>query len=187
MFAVVAIVALGSCTNRLTDFTVISTKNFPIGGNYQPVIEKAQQRVKGKDTKHMVLFIPLGFPNLKAAIDKAIESYPGAIGLADGVVKSSGWSAILYGQSSYIVEGTPIYDKNDPHVRSNSSNYVDYNQPVQQNTGGETLVFFHDVKNGESLSDIAKSYGCSVSDIIKWNNLSSATIVPGTKLKVYIK
>lgn len=56
------------------------------------------------------MWIPLGFPNMKEAIDKAIEKYPGAIGLVDGVVKSKGWTAILYGQNSYVVEGTPLYE-----------------------------------------------------------------------------
>ncbi|MBQ6203285.1 MAG: LysM peptidoglycan-binding domain-containing protein [Prevotella sp.] len=37
------------------------------------------------------------------------------------------------------------------------------------------------------MSDIAKNYGVTIADIIKWNQLSSTTITPGTKLKLYIK
>lgn len=98
---------LSSCTQRLTDFTVISTKNYPVEN---PIcVKKAPNRVKGKDSKPMILAIPIGSPNLKDAIDNAIEQYPGAVGLADGVVKTNFWWAILYGQNSYIVEGTPLY------------------------------------------------------------------------------
>ena len=88
--AVVAIMLLAteSCTNRLTDFTIISTKNVPIGTQPTDLV-KGDKRVKGVDKTHIILCIPIGSPNLKEAIDKAIEQCPGAIALADGVVKSS--------------------------------------------------------------------------------------------------
>lgn len=177
-----AVLMLGSCTDRLTDFTVISTKNYPIGGSEAASITKADKRVKGVDKKHIVLGIPLGFPNVKQAVDKAIESYPGAVGLADGVIKSKYWWALLYGQSSYIVEGTPIYPSTG--AVAGGSNYQQYSNAGQQATA---LLFFHEVKKGETLADIAKTYGVSVGDIIRWNGLSSTDIAPGTKLKVQVQ
>jgi membrane-bound lytic murein transglycosylase D len=42
----------------------------------------------------------------------------------------------------------------------------------------------HIVQTGESLGIIAQKYGCSVDQIVQWNNLSSRTIHPGQKLKV---
>jgi len=42
----------------------------------------------------------------------------------------------------------------------------------------------HTVRSGESLGLIASKYGCSVSDIKSWNNLSKNTIHPGQKLLV---
>jgi len=42
----------------------------------------------------------------------------------------------------------------------------------------------HTVRSGESLGLIANKYGCSVSDIKAWNNLSRNTIHPGQKLLV---
>jgi membrane-bound lytic murein transglycosylase D len=42
----------------------------------------------------------------------------------------------------------------------------------------------HTVKSGENLGLIANKYGCSVSDLKKWNNLSGSTIRPGQKLLV---
>ncbi len=177
MFATV-FVLFCSCTSRLVDFTVISTKNVPIGDGVAN-IQKANTRVEGVDKKHTILFIPLGFPNLKTAIDKAIESYPGAIGLADGVVKSKWWHALLYGQNAYIVEGTPIYEADGASNSTKAKN--------QSNTQSETLLFFHEVKDGETLADIAKIYNVTVGDIIRWNSLSTTNIKKGDKLKVQVK
>ena len=42
----------------------------------------------------------------------------------------------------------------------------------------------HTVRSGENLGLIAKKYGCSVSDIKAWNNLSKSTIHPGQTLIV---
>jgi membrane-bound lytic murein transglycosylase D len=42
----------------------------------------------------------------------------------------------------------------------------------------------HTVKSGESLGLIANRYGCTVSQLKAWNNLSKSTIHPGQKLKV---
>ncbi|MEE4256933.1 MAG: LysM peptidoglycan-binding domain-containing protein [Bacteroidales bacterium] len=42
----------------------------------------------------------------------------------------------------------------------------------------------HTVRSGENLGLIANKYGCSVSQLKAWNNLSRSTIHPGQKLKV---
>ncbi len=104
--ALFLLMGMSSCSHRITDFTIISTRNVPLG-NQAASLQKADQRVKGIDKAHSVLFIPLGTPNMKEAIDKAIDKYPGAVGLVDGVLKSKGWSILLYGQNSFVVEGTP--------------------------------------------------------------------------------
>ncbi len=169
-------VGLSSCTHRLTDFTVISTKNVPLG-KAAASLQKANQRVEGVDKAHTILFFPIGTPNMKEAIDKAIDKYPGAIGLADGVVKSKSWSVLLYGQSSFIVEGTPLYEAD---VKEGDFSNDD-------NQSAETMVFFHEVKEGETLSGIAASYNVKVADIIKWNKLSSGDVTKGTKLKLHVK
>ena len=92
-----------ACSMRLTDFTVISTKNSNI-----PV--KKMDRVKGEDCAHVLLgFIPITGniqPNLKEAIDKAIEKDKADL-LLDGVIYSKffGIPPFLY-SSCYVVEGT---------------------------------------------------------------------------------
>lgn len=203
IIAIVAILAcgLGSCTHRLTDFTVISTKNIPLGEGVHTDFQKGTRRVKGVDVAHTVLFIPLGMPNMKEAIDKAIEQIPGAIGLVDGVVKSSGWTALVYGQNKYIVEGTPLFpsdfdyeeaNSGRPNTnRNNSTGSYSQDTPQAQPTNTpteptETFIFFHEVKNGETLVSIAQQYEVSVADLIKWNKLNSSSVVRGQKIKILI-
>ena len=42
----------------------------------------------------------------------------------------------------------------------------------------------HTVQNGETITDIARRYGVTVKDIVRWNSLTTMTITPGMKLKV---
>ena len=204
-----------SCTHRLVDFTVISSKNIPIT-EVGTEFKKATQRVKGVDKKWQILFIP-GIPSMKEAIDKAIEQYPGAVALTDGVVYSKMWTCGLFGQNKFVVEGTPLYTQDGYDAYNNNGNY--YNQPQQNNNRPQQFynqpqqnnynqpqqnyyqpqqnnvqqpqkvsgLFVHEVKKGEDLEQIAKKYGVTMRDIIKWNNLTSTNLPPGTKLQIQLK
>jgi hypothetical protein len=93
------------CTQRIIDFTVISSKQM----NMKIDDSGKGDRVVGKDGVYWIISIPLGAPNLKEAVDRAIESAgPGYDALIDGVVYSEFWWAIITGYSGYKVEGTPI-------------------------------------------------------------------------------
>ena len=97
------------CSQRLTDFTVLSTKNVDLSkiGSYT----RHPTRVTGEDKKHIIIFIPTGIPNAKEAIDRAIESVDGGVALVDGVVEShSWWIPYIYGQTKYVAEGTVLVD-----------------------------------------------------------------------------
>jgi len=48
--------------------------------------------------------------------------------------------------------------------------------------GGETVS--HRVKRGDNLTDIAKKYGVTVSNLKQWNNLSSSVIQVGQTLTI---
>jgi hypothetical protein len=105
LVSVMVFLIFGGCTQRIIDFTVISSKQMEMRiqdtgkGN----------RVEGKDGVYWVLFIPLGTPNLKEAVDRAIESAgPGYDALIDGVIYSSSYYFILSGYTGYKVIGTPI-------------------------------------------------------------------------------
>ena len=95
---------LTGCSMRITDFTVISTKNVNI-----PFTQQAPRSV-GKDCV-VVFLIPFGMPNLKSAIDKAIENAgPKYDALIDGVAYIDNYNFIV-GQQCYRVEGTPVSTK----------------------------------------------------------------------------
>lgn len=97
------------CTTRIVDFTTISTKN--VDWSKAETFSRAPSRVEGRDMAHLIIFIPTGVPNMKEAIDRAIESVPGGVALVDGVVYSKfWWIPYVYGRTSYVVEGTPLID-----------------------------------------------------------------------------
>ena len=56
-----------------------------------------------------------------------------------------------------------------------------------QNDENASILFFHQVKRGETLSSIAKEYGVKVNDLIKWNKLDSSVVSEGEKLKIYLE
>lgn len=97
------------CSQRLVDFTVISTKN--VDWSRATSFQRAKSRATGMDTTHIIIFVPTGIPNMKDAIDRAIESVPGAVALVDGVLyQKMFYIPIFYGQSWYVIEGTPLID-----------------------------------------------------------------------------
>jgi len=108
----VFVLLISGCTtiNRITDFTVISTKNIDLSrmGEYS----RGKERVTGED-KVMIIIFPIGsIPTVKEAIDIAVESVPGCVGLVDGVVYSKRFSFLIGAEFSYIAEGTPLIDPN---------------------------------------------------------------------------
>lgn len=52
---------------------------------------------------------------------------------------------------------------------------------------GVSATVVHRVKKGDSLSGIAKGYGCSVAQLKNWNRLKGNIIKPGRQLKIYSK
>ncbi len=111
LFAALVIAALlfTGCATRLVDFTVISTKNFEYAKGQ--TFRRGAERITGEDAAYMIFIIPTGTPNIKEAIDKALESVNGAVALVDGVLysKNIGIPGIFF-KTSYLVEGTPLID-----------------------------------------------------------------------------
>lgn len=100
---------VSGCAIRLVDFTIISTKNIDLSRGAD--FKRGPCRVTGEDQVNIIIIIPTGTPNIKQAIDKAIQSVPGAVALLDGVITSKCWYIpYIFGQSSYVVEGTPLID-----------------------------------------------------------------------------
>lgn len=88
--------------------TVASTKNYNI--NSSKFVKGA--RVTGKDGVAVILF-PFGFPNVKSAMDNAVEQDRCAIGLSDVVVSEEIYS-FLFGYIGYRIDGDLIIDASQP-------------------------------------------------------------------------
>lgn len=95
------------CATRITDFTLLSTKNIDLAkaSNFK----RASNRAVGEDKVFILIFIPFGQPHVKDAVDNALKDVPGAIALVDGVVRTKGWW-FIFGESGIVVEGTPLID-----------------------------------------------------------------------------
>ena len=90
------------CTQRIGDFTAISTKNIDLDANYVMV----ERSVKGKDMKPIIIVINLGYPNLEEAIDDALNKVEGGVMMTDATLKYR-WFYIpyIYGEFAYEVQG----------------------------------------------------------------------------------
>lgn len=106
---VVLTLVMASCTNRVLDFTMISSKNIDLSRGASFV--KGKSRITGEDMAHWIIIVPTSTVNIKEALDRAIESTPGCVALLDGVIYTKfWWIPYIYGQQVAIVEGTPLID-----------------------------------------------------------------------------
>ncbi len=103
--AFAALLCVG-CTQRLGDFTLISTKNVDLSDASIDV--KTGRRVTGEDCRYIALFIPLGVPSVKEAVDDALEKGNGNL-LVDQVTSVRSWYVpLIVGESCYVAEGTAV-------------------------------------------------------------------------------
>ncbi len=82
----------------------------------------------------------------------------------------------------------------DKHYQIWRFRYGQATSTSSEKTSTETIVdqpippvpsgTIHIVQNGETITDIARRYGVTVKDIVRWNSLMTMTITPGMKLKV---
>lgn len=96
---------VSGCSTRMIDFTVISSKNTQL----QIPQEAIGERVVGEDKVLWILSIPLGTPEIKEAVDQAIQSAgPGYDALVDGVLYQTFEYYVVAMKTGYKIEGTPI-------------------------------------------------------------------------------
>lgn len=110
-FAALATLLMAGCVRRLTDFTIISTKNVDLSrvGEYR----RYDRRTRGAHGIMLCCGASLlgGEPSLKTALDRAIEKAPGGVALVDGVLYQRQWTILgLFGGDQIIAEGTPLID-----------------------------------------------------------------------------
>lgn len=101
-------VVVSGCTVRVADMTVGSTKNYNI--NAAKFVKG--KRVTGEDTYPVILF-PLGIPDVKTAMDNAIEQDKCAVALSDIVVSQLN-DSFLVGSIGYRIEGNLVIDTTQP-------------------------------------------------------------------------
>ena len=98
-------IGLAGCSQRIGDFTVISTKNTEIGASYVRSTLDDKKSV-GIDSKPIIVIIPMGTPSIKDAVDRALEN-SGSQVLTDVVVYYDYfYIPYVYGEFKYRVEGT---------------------------------------------------------------------------------
>ncbi len=99
---------LSSCTTRIADFTLASSKNINLNSDNLVIGD----RVTGEDKK-IIVYIPLGIPSVKEAADQAIEKNKCAVGLSD-VTLTNKYLWLFFGYTIYEVEGNLVIDKSLP-------------------------------------------------------------------------
>lgn len=108
--------AVSGCTTRVADLTIASSKNVNLNsGQFTE-----GRRVEGTDSIPVVI-IPLGQPNIKEAIDRAIEKDQCAVGLSNVVINQE-FFAFLFGMVQFTAEGNLIIDNGKPGCGSYSQN-----------------------------------------------------------------
>ena len=100
-----AVGLLSACTARIGDFTALTTKNINLDS--KNFVVKRDTRVTGEDMKC------LGIPNIKNAVDNAIQKDKCAVGLSDAVLTIKSFP--FY--QGYVTEGNLIIDRGLPGCR----------------------------------------------------------------------
>ena len=83
----------------------------------------------------------------------------------------------LHSSTIYPGQKLVIYNDGSGSSPGSSSSSAPSSSPSSKPT-------YHTVRNGENLGLIAQKYGCSITQLKSWNNLSKSTIYPGQKLKI---
>jgi membrane-bound lytic murein transglycosylase D len=88
-------------------------------------------------------------------------------------------------ETIHVGQRLTIYRSGSPMTKvSNSTKSSNSKSSVNKKTSNTPKVKTHTVRKGETLSSIAKKYGCTVSDLKKWNGLKGNTVKVGQKLKI---
>lgn len=96
------------------------------------------------------------------------------------------WNNLPYTSVIVVGQELNIYvpsEKKEYYASLNELDRSEKTQKLYNESGGEWIE--HRIRRGESLSVIAMKYGASISQIKKWNDLSSNRIFVGKKLKIF--
>lgn len=98
------------CVHRIGDATLLSTKNIDIKKTLHTV--DSSKRIEGVDELEFYFIFPTkGNVTMKEAVDNAIESCPGAVGLSNAAIYFADFYIFpIYGRRYFKVEGDPVYE-----------------------------------------------------------------------------
>jgi hypothetical protein len=99
---------LTGCSHNLGDFTLISSKNVNLADFSNAKAEETGEKTRGEDCQHIIVFVPTGVPNMKTAVDRALESKDAYMLTNARLTSSFFYIPYIYGQEKYIVTGTPV-------------------------------------------------------------------------------
>ncbi|MBO3274084.1 hypothetical protein [Pseudomonas schmalbachii] len=150
VLALIAAASISGCSTRVADLTVASSKNF----NMHSSGLETGRRVVGSNSVPVILF-PLGQPNLKEAIDRAVEKDKCAVGLSDVVIYQEVFS-VLVGYVAVNVEGNLVIDHEQPGCGGVASQ--GYRQPYSQAVQAPSTSYRAQQQQLEQLSRESLSY-----------------------------
>lgn len=115
-------IVLGTtCTYRLGDLTIMSSKNVEL--SKMDMYKKCAKRSVGEDRVLIILF-PIGMPSIEEACDRAIEKAGGTF-LTDAVVTYEFFS-FIFGYIKYTVEGEVWCAKSEMGLWNTPTKVPDY-------------------------------------------------------------
>ena len=105
IIVIIGLLMLSSCVTRIADLTLVSTKNIDLSDTQLDA--RKGQRQTGEDCRLFLLGIPFGLPNLKEAVDEALEKGKGNV-MVDEVTEVKNTWIVLGNIICYHVEGTVL-------------------------------------------------------------------------------
>ena len=107
VFLVLTCLFAMGCTSTIGDFTLLTSKNINLA-NFSATDELASSEVVvGEDSADIICIFPTGIPNLKEAVDRAIEKNDSRLLTNVRLKYSFFYIPYIYGQEKYTVEGNP--------------------------------------------------------------------------------
>ncbi len=113
--ALAAALTLSSCTTRLMELSVAGSKNVKLEDASQYTASH-NVPTKGTHRSHIILFFPIGAPNIDNALTDALEKAgPNAVALYNVTLdETNWWIPCLYGQKIYTIKGDPVFNGTAP-------------------------------------------------------------------------
>jgi membrane-bound lytic murein transglycosylase D len=126
------------------------------------------------------------------AVNYRVKKDDNLLGIADlfnvRVSDIRNWNNISYTDNIIIGHNLKLYvpeAQQDYYASLDKSTEIEEKAPKVSNPGTNNEYFTHTIRKGENLGSIATKYGVSITAVKQWNDLSSNTILAGSKLKIY--